>query len=114
MTTITRRQLQDAIEAGITAAEVADDFTAEHAAALRTVGEHAIEVGRGSYDDKVPCPAALAIPGISGLDLTWVSGFARRYDDVTWDMIKALGLGCGDGFVLHITEDNDEREAAVA
>lgn len=116
MTTITRQQLRDAIEAGITAAREADrGLTPGHAEALRAVVGEATVVGRGAYvadDGNVLCPVALAFPASERGGLVWASDFARRYDDATWAMIESRTSEWSDGWTLHITDDSTEGGAA--
>lgn len=114
MTTITRRQLQDAIEAGITAVETDQGFTVDEANALRHVGAEASLVARGSYvvrsstGGKVRCPVGQAIPNWADLEITWNLAFARVFDRATWE---AIGRPVG-AQVMQVTEDDNEVEAA--
>lgn len=109
MTTITRQQLRDAIEAGISGAELRESFTAEHAAALRAVGTEATVVARVAFESVQPdgttvrCPVAYAYHDWQARDFKWDMAFCSEYDRATrgWD------------YVLHIADDNStEGEAA--
>lgn len=113
-TTITRQQLRDAIEAGITAAEPIGDFVDGYADALRKVGDEAEEVARGTYavidsGVAVRCPVAQAFeywPAVSG---AWNLEFARVFDRASWD---ATGQRVG-ATVLQVTDNEGSTEGAA-
>jgi hypothetical protein len=108
MTTITRQQLRDAIEAGIASAAP----TRSCADALREVGASATVVGRGSFaglgTGSKPCPMALAFPGRWMLK-AWSGTFAAAFDEATF---YAAGQRSGVS-VLHITDNERSTEGAA-
>lgn len=114
MTTITRQQLRDAIEAGIAAAEPIGDFRDGYASALRKVGDEADEVARGTYavidaENTVRCPVAQAFeywPAVAG---AWNLEFARVFDR---SARAAVGWSA-DATVLHITDNEGSTEGAA-
>lgn len=111
MTTITRRQLRDAIEAGIAAAGPICDFRDDYAAKLRKVGDEATEVARGTYavidaESTVRCPVAQAFeywPAIAG---AWNLEFARVFDRASYE-------AAGTATVLRITDNEGSTEGAA-
>jgi hypothetical protein len=106
MTTITRQQLRDAIEAGIAAAVLAADFPDDAAERLRHVGLTAEEVARNTYAvSGVGCPVAQAFADWRDVSGKWNLNFARHFDRATW---KAIGH---HGNVLHITDNENEGGA---
>jgi hypothetical protein len=109
MTTITRQQLRDAIEAGIARAQRADHFTAEHATALRAVADGASVVARSTFKarDGVLCPVARAVPGWPDED--WHGLFTKAYDGATYEAIgREIGVN-----VLHVTDNDDSTEGGA-
>jgi hypothetical protein len=108
-TTITRQQLRDAIEAGITRAQEADHFTAEHATALRAVADGASVVARSTFKahNGELCPVAQAVSGWPDED--WHGLFTEAYDRATYEAIdQRIGV-C----VLHITDNDDSTEGGA-
>lgn len=89
----TRHQLQQAIEAGITAAEdnIALNFDVNR---LREVGRTATMVAVGDYQiGEVGCPVTQAFPaGLCGLraDLTFALEFDRKMRDVLGDCGRVI------------------------
>lgn len=104
MTTITRQQLRDAIEAGIAAAPRSWGFTAEHAEALRKVASEATVTTRGLFGRPgLPrCPVVQAFPDeYSGFAWAWMTdgGFSTVYDEA----LAALDVPIGP---VRVTDDN--------
>jgi hypothetical protein len=88
--TITRRELREAVEAGIAAAWRCDSFTEADADRLRRVALTAPRVLRGSYAATVEgcvvgCPIFQAY-GENLQELTWDLVFASAYDAVTFSV----------------------------
>jgi hypothetical protein len=115
MTTITRQQLRDAIEAGVLMAAPCGGFTAEHAAALRAVGVSATVVARGTFGplrDGVCCPLTLAVPDWAGrgkAESKWHQPFVSAYDRATYEAIgRQVGVSR-----LHITDNDESRGVAT-
>lgn len=119
MTTITRQQLRDAIEAGIAAADRDDpSFTAIEAECLRSVGATTTRVARGGYccsdldgGGGVGCPVAQAFPGQWG-DLRWNGAFTTAYDGATWRAVWREDQAA-PGYVLQVTENEGSTEGAA-
>jgi hypothetical protein len=112
MTTITRQQLRDAIEAGIAAAEPVEDFRQRYAVALRRVGETATVVARGKYERRtsigtVGCPVAQAFTEWRDVIGEWNQAFTTRFDGAT------LGTARDFATVLHITDNDDSTEGGA-
>jgi hypothetical protein len=111
MTTITRQQLRDAIEAGISAAEPEGDFRPQYAVALRRVGESATVVSRGKYERRtatgtVGCPVAQAFAEWRDVAGEWNKVFATRFDGVTWQALT-------NDNVLTVTDNDDSTEGGA-
>lgn len=118
MTSITRKQLRAAIEAGITAAENrAPDFRPEYAAALRAVADRAMVVARGEFvarpacGDEVRCPVARAFSDWEKRDWTWDLEFTSAFDRATRDVVNPLRQFPTPN-ILQVTDDSTEGGAA--
>lgn len=119
MTTITRQQLRDAIEAGITAAESVEGFTTQAADRLRVVGAQATVVARGNFTVRagesrwVPCPMAAAFPDWEKRRFRWDLAFATAYDRATRDAVNPNPRIEATANILQVTDDNStEGEGA--
>lgn len=92
--TITRAQLQAAIEAGIAkATETAvagSGPTDEDCEALRNVGRETTKVATGSFIEGVGCPVFQAFPESWG-SLTWAGFFASGYDEALEEVAPRTG-----------------------
>ena len=104
--TITRQQLREAIQAGITNAEGQRDFTPDIATKLLRVADETERVARGSYQQVMPgglvvgCPVAQAFPDFARL--TWDRAFTSGYDGATLDREA----------VLRVTDEPQEGSGA--
>jgi hypothetical protein len=111
MTTITRKQLISAVEAGIERAQAdGRGFTQDEAVRLRDVAATTRIVARGTYGTYdattadgpcvVGCPVAQAFPG-TWPDLGWEDAFTSAYDLATGAFLPPLD---GDE-ILEITDE---------
>jgi hypothetical protein len=106
MTTITRKQLISAVEAGIEMTrEHSATFSLDAAIALRQVATTTKRVARGHYEKEingtmVGCPVAQAFPG-DWLEQGWDLWFVHAYDDA---MNACPGVGKFDA-ILEVVDE---------